>query len=218
MVRPSRNASNARRRDAAAWANAAAMTAARRPDLAPLLRPANADAPDGTVGGEGAGGGQHVRLERGGMREMAMAGRGPGRGRVLNAAGALYRPDAPGAALDGKQGSLGELVQAAFRASNGTGPAIVNASMSERIPAEGGALVGEELRSDLMLSVLEQAIIRPRATVLTMTEQATRVPVLEEGSDASGSVFGGLNFTWTEEGAALASSVASYGLDVLRAR
>jgi HK97 family phage major capsid protein len=152
------------------------------------------------------------------LAEAAMSKAPQPQGPAYSALAALYDRDAPGAPLSGKQGTLGEFVQSIYRAGNKTGPAIVNAAMSERIPAEGGALVGEELRSEIALHALESAIIRPRATVIPMREQASRVPVLEEGSNAAGSVFGGLNFTWTEESAALSSSVASFGLDVLRAK
>ncbi len=171
-------------------------------------------------GGDGQPGNRyrrHIRFEGGHVYELGQvvaSARGLVPPRALET---LYSPHAPGAAVNGTFASLGELVSAVYMASKGLGPAIVNAAMSERIPAEGGALVPEELRSDIMLQCLEQAIIRPRATVLTMRAPSTRVPVLEEGSNASGSVFGGLNFTWTEEAAALAPSVASYGLDVLRA-
>lgn len=147
----------------------------------------------------------------------------PGRGRIRaggqSAVAALWDKTAPGGPLNGRQGTLGEFVQAAWRASNGTGPKIVNAGgLSERVGAEGGFLLGEETRSEIMLHALESAIVRPRATVLRMREPASRVPVLEEGSNTNGSVFGGLNFTWTEEAALLAASSASYGLDVLRAK
>lgn len=233
MVRASRNASNARRSawDRAADTLRAAGAADDDSDDEPKCKTCNGtgrlkhpltgkasikcpscggtgDAPDDDEdGGDGqaAAVARHIGFARGGVR-------------MLNVARTLYDPSAPGAAVKDGYGSLASLVQAAHRASNGTGPAILNASMSERVPAEGGALVGEALRSDLMLQALEYAIIRPRATVIPMRAQAERVPVLEEGSNASGSVFGGLNFTWTEEAAALAPSVASFGLDVLRAK
>jgi HK97 family phage major capsid protein len=148
----------------------------------------------------------------------AMSGLPRAQGRPYSATAALYDRKAPGAALAKQYRNVGELVQALYRAANGTGPKVVNAAMSERVGAEGGFLVGEELRSELMINVLESSIIRPRATVIPMRRPSSRVPVIEEGSDVSGSVFGGLNFTWTEEQAALSASVASYGLDVLRAR
>jgi HK97 family phage major capsid protein len=153
------------------------------------------------------------------MAEGAMARLPKPTGRPWSAHAALFDRKAPGAALARQYRDLGEQVQALYRAASGTGPQITNNTiMSERVGAEGGFLVGEELRSEIMLHTLEQAIIRPRATVIPMREPSSRIPVLEEGSDTSGGVFGGLNFTWTEEQAALSASVASYGLDVLRAR
>jgi HK97 family phage major capsid protein len=139
-------------------------------------------------------------------------------GRPWSATASLFDRTAPAAVLSGQFASLGEHVQAQYRASNGTGTPIKNAAMSERVPSEGGALVGEELRSELMLHTLEEGIIRPRATIVPMRQPSSRIPVLEEGTDGTGNIFGGLAFAWTEEQAALAPSVASYGLDVLRAK
>jgi len=150
--------------------------------------------------------------------ESAMAGQPTTLGHPWSAMSALYDRKAPGAAAAGTYRHLGEQVQALYRAASGTGPRIKAAAMSERIPAEGGALVPEELRSEIMINVLEESIIRPRATVIPMREPSSRVPVIEEGSNVSGSVFGGLNFSWVEEQAALSASVASYGLDALRAK
>jgi HK97 family phage major capsid protein len=139
---------------------------------------------------------------------------------VIKVGRKLFVPTGPIlAALSGKHASLGELVQAAWRAANGTGPAIQNAAgLAERQLSTGGALVPEDLRSELMLQTLESAIIRPRATVIPMRAPYERVPVIEEGSDSSGSIFGGLVFSWTEETAAITPSTANFGADMLEAR
>ncbi len=152
------------------------------------------------------------------MAESAMHRQPKAQGRPFSATASLYDRRAPGAALAGQHRNLGELVQALYREANGTGPKVRNAAMSERVGSEGGFLVAEELRSEIMINVLESSLIRPRATVIPMRQPSSRVPILEEGSNASGSVFGGLNFTWEEEQAALSASTASYALDTLRAK
>jgi HK97 family phage major capsid protein len=135
-----------------------------------------------------------------------------------SARNALYDRRAPGAAQCGLQGSVGELVAALYQAAAGTGPGPVVNAMSERVPAEGGFLVAEDLRSDLMLIELEESVIRPRATVIPMREYREHVPVVEEGSDTSGSVLGGFQFEWTEEGSPIVSSVPGLGRVTLTAK
>lgn len=189
MVRASRNASNALDRRVAEWA-CVALDQVTDKNRREYLR---AQADDAM---------RHVPKQQ---------------GRRWSATASLNDRTAPGASQARQYPSIGAAVQAQYRAGNGTGRPIL-AAMSERVPSEGGFLIGEELRSEIMLTSIEEAIIRPRATVIPMREPSSRVPVIEEGTDSSGSIFGGLNFTWTEEQAALAPSVASYGLDVLRAR
>lgn len=94
---------------------------------------------------------------------------------------------------------------------------IANA-MGERIPAEGGYLVPEALRQQV-LAYMTSAIVRPRAMVLPMSSLRLPVPILDNPSQASGAqALGGLTFSFTEEGAAIASSTPAFGRMVLEAR
>jgi HK97 family phage major capsid protein len=90
-------------------------------------------------------------------------------------------------------------------------------ALSERIPAEGGFLVPEDLRSEILMVALETAVIRPRARVIPMDSLRVPLPAIDDTSHAS-SVFGGVVGYWTEEGAALAASAPSFSRVVLEAK
>lgn len=146
------------------------------------------------------------------MAATAMRGMPRPAGRPWSATAALFDRQAPGAAGAKDHRHLGQLVQALHRQATGTGPQVVNSAMSERVPAEGGFLIGEALRTDLMLLALEQAIIRPRAMVVPMTEYREHIPVAEEGAhSATVGALGGFAMTWVEEGAAPSASTPGLG-------
>lgn len=141
---------------------------------------------------------------------------------------ALYRPDAPGAALDGQPWarSWGAFMRAVldpmdstarqFIANAMTRPA--NAAFSERIPAEGGFLVPEYLRSQV-LAYMTTAIVRPQAMVLPMASLRISVPNLDNPGQADGAqALGGMTFAWAEEAAAITPSVPAFGRSTLEAR
>jgi HK97 family phage major capsid protein len=89
---------------------------------------------------------------------------------------------------------------------------------SEKVPSEGGFLVPEEYRSELMQLSLDGAIVRPRATIIPMGAPRIHIPMLDETSRVS-SVFGGVVVYRTEEGAELTESSASFAsvkLDVTK--
>ena len=136
---------------------------------------------------------------------------GPGTAR-----GALYADSAPGAALDGKDIGWGVLALAAKGDPGAL--AVLRNAMSERVPSQGGLLVPERLRSDMVLASLESAIMRPLATVIPVSSLRTGFPTVDDTTHAGGSVFGGMSWSWTEEGAALTASNAAYGREVLEAK
>lgn len=72
-------------------------------------------------------------------------------------------------------------------------------SFGTNVPADGGFLVPEEFRSDLLLVALETSIIRQRATVIPMGTQRVSIPAVDSTTDAT-SVFGGIVCTWVDEG------------------
>jgi HK97 family phage major capsid protein len=92
-----------------------------------------------------------------------------------------------------------------------------NAAMSERIPAEGGFLVPEVLRSEILMIALEQSVVRPRARVIPMDSLTVPMPLIDDTSHAS-NVYGGVAAYWTAEGATLSATAPSFGRLDLTAR
>lgn len=92
-----------------------------------------------------------------------------------------------------------------------------NASLSERLPAEGGFLVPEVLRSQILMLALEQSVVRPRAQVIPMDSLRVPMPVIDDISHVS-SVYGGVAAYWTAEGATLAATAPTFGRFELEAR
>jgi HK97 family phage major capsid protein len=77
------------------------------------------------------------------------------------------------------------------------------------VPSDGGFLIPESMRSDVMMIALEQSVTRPRATVIPMETLSVTIPGVDSTSNAS-SVFGGIVCYWTEEGASLTESQAKF--------
>ena len=89
---------------------------------------------------------------------------------------------------------------------------------SEKVPSEGGFLVPEEFRSQIMQLSLGDSVVRPRATVIPMGAPRLHIPTIDETSRVS-SVFGGIVVYRTEEGAELTESQAAFAsvkLDVTK--
>jgi HK97 family phage major capsid protein len=90
-------------------------------------------------------------------------------------------------------------------------------SYGSEVPADGGFLIPERLRSDILQVALETAIVRPRAQVIPMDSLRVPIPMIDTTSNVS-SVFGGVVCYWTEEGAQLIESQATFGRVVLDAK
>lgn len=120
---------------------------------------------------------------------------------------AVYRGEEAAA----KRGDTGEVERLRSFKRN-----LANA-LSERIPAEGGFLVPEDLRSEILMVALETAVVRPRARVIPMDSLRVPLPAIDDTSHSS-SVFGGVVGYWTEEGAALTASAPSFSRVVLEAK
>jgi len=100
--------------------------------------------------------------------------------------------------------------------ARGKAAEIMNSFGSE-VPADGGFLIPEHLRSELLSVALETAVVRPRATVIPMDSLRVPIPMIDDTSHVS-SVFGGIQGYWTEEAAALTESQASFGRVTLDAK
>jgi HK97 family phage major capsid protein len=145
----------------------------------------------------------------------------------------LFNPAAMGAVVDDEDysKSLGAFIHAVYLGEylaqkRGDTDAVGNYqsyktrlhnALSERIPAEGGFLVPENLRSEILMVALEHAIVRPRARIIPMDSLRVPLPAIDDTSHSS-SVFGGVVGYWTEEGAALTASAPSFSRVILEAK
>lgn len=77
-------------------------------------------------------------------------------------------------------------------------------------PADGGFLVPETLRSQLLQIALEKSVVRPLATVIPMDSARVPMPIIDSLTN-QGSVFGGMIAYWGEEGVALTDSNPKFG-------
>jgi len=147
-------------------------------------------------------------------------------GTAPSGGGALYNATAPGARVDAAKlfdGSA-DYFQAIWHRATGEDAAAKQArlhrirnDMGVTVPADGGFLVPEVLRSDVLALALETSIVRPRAAIIPMSSLRVPVPAVDESSHVS-SVHGGIVGYWTEEGAAMTESQPSFGRVVLDAK
>jgi HK97 family phage major capsid protein len=93
----------------------------------------------------------------------------------------------------------------------------VQNTYSERIPSEGGFLVPEEFRSDILQLALETALVRPKATVVPMSSLTLSYPCIDDTSHVS-NVYGGITGYWVEEGGTIPESTGTFGEVKLTAR
>jgi HK97 family phage major capsid protein len=127
---------------------------------------------------------------------------------------ALENKRAIGAPLNGKFDDLADFLQTTWHlAPNNKATRekleILN-NYQEKVPSDGGFLVPEEFRAEILRLSLETAIVRPRARVVPMGSATLRFPAIDSTSNVS-SVYGGVVAYWTEEGAELTESQATFG-------
>ncbi len=139
-----------------------------------------------------------------------------------SARGGLYNPQAMGAPLDKEFGNSSDFFKLIWHqtqrdAQQQAQLGRVRNAFSSTVPSEGGFLIPEQLRSELLRVTLENAIVRPRARVIPMESLRVPFPAIDSTSNVS-SVYGGIVAYWTEEGAALTASQASFGRIVLDAK
>jgi HK97 family phage major capsid protein len=144
-------------------------------------------------------------------------------GAAQSARSALYSTTAPGVAADGIFDTVGELFAGVHPKANQYDADLqaklgrLKNATSSTVPSEGGFLIPETMRSDLLMMSLETSIVRPKATVVPMSSLRVPVPAVDDTSHVN-SVFGGVVGFWTEEGAALVESSGSFGRVVLDAK
>lgn len=127
---------------------------------------------------------------------------------------AVHNKRAIGAPLDGKFDDVADFLSTVWHLApsnkvNRDKLEIVNA-YQEKVPSDGGFLVPEEFRAELLRVSLESSIVRSRARVVPMGSATLRFPSIDSTSNVS-SVYGGIVAYWTEEGAELTESQATFG-------
>jgi HK97 family phage major capsid protein len=136
-----------------------------------------------------------------------------------------YNAKAPGAKLDKEYGGdWGKFLSAIWTGSN-TQEAMtarsdikrIQNSFGSTVPSDGGFLIPETLRSELLRVSLETALVRPRARVVPMETLSVPFPMIDSTSNAS-SVYGGIVGYWTEEGGSLTDSSPKFGRINLQAK
>lgn len=135
---------------------------------------------------------------------------------------ATYNPRAMGAQIDDMFENSGEFFATIWHNRRHDEETVqkldrLRNAFSENVPSEGGFLVPETLRSELLRVSLETAIVRPRARVIPMETLRVPFPSIDSTSNVS-SVFGGIVAYWTEEGATLTASNPKFGRIVLEAK
>lgn len=142
--------------------------------------------------------------------------------------GQVYNSKAPGAAVDKEYEGGADFLRTIWHLANSIQDQDalrgkldrvrkVQNSYGSTVPADGGFLIPETLRSELLQVALESSVIRPRARVIPMETLRVPIPSIDSTTNA-GSVFGGIVCYWTEEGAQLVESQASFGRVVLEAK
>jgi HK97 family phage major capsid protein len=134
----------------------------------------------------------------------------------------LYNKNAAGAKHDGKFETLNDMMYAISEHS--TKDAVLSKQLAElkndlssMKPSDGGFLIPENLRAELLTVALEKAIVRSRARVIPMDSLTVPFPTVDSTSNVS-SIFGGVVGYWTEEGATLTESQPRFGRMELRAQ
>lgn len=133
----------------------------------------------------------------------------------------LFNEKAPGAGLNGmfaNKTDFFQLVLSDPRKLQGDNlkKYLELTNYSEKIPSDGGFLVPEEFRSEILSVALESAVVRPRANVVPMAGLKLKYPAIDFTTEV-GEVFGGMQFAWLDEGQEFPESSASFAAIQLNA-
>lgn len=128
-----------------------------------------------------------------------------------------YNPKAPGAKLDAKFASWVDYLTATWDGARTPEAFAAKAEIKQiqnafgsSVPSDGGFLIPEYLRSELLRVPLEQSVVRQRARVVPMETLSVPYPTIDSTSNAS-TVYGGITGYWTEEGGTLTDSSPTFG-------
>jgi len=134
----------------------------------------------------------------------------------------IYNKSALGAEYDSYFNSMAEFLMAVSpRTEKDSGLSnkllTLQNTMSSIKPSDGGFLIPEVLRAEILRVALETAVVRSRARVIPMDSLTVPFPAVDATSNVS-SVYGGVIGYWTEEGATLTASQPRFGRVELRAQ
>ncbi|MDT0377235.1 phage major capsid protein [Streptomyces sp. DSM 42041] len=140
-------------------------------------------------------------------------------------ASAHYNPKAPGAKVDALfPGGTRDFLRATWHGARSSDAMAMQSQIREihnsfgsTVPADGGFLIPEYLRSELLRVALETALVRPMARVIPMETLTVPFPTIDSTSNAS-NVYGGVVAYWTEESGQLTDSSAKFGRIKLEAK
>lgn len=157
------------------------------------------------------------------LRDVQRA-RSAGSGLTNTDKGQRYNAKAPGAKLDKAFANHAEFFQAAWHRNAGL-PNVdelrkkmdqhqkivreIRNAAGSTVPSDGGFLIPEILRSDILQLALEGAVVRPYATVIPMDSLTVPIPAVDETSRVN-NIFGGIQFYWTAEGGAGVDTSAKF--------
>jgi HK97 family phage major capsid protein len=135
-----------------------------------------------------------------------------------------YNPNAPGAKLDAMFPDVRDFMKAIWHGTRSSDAVAAQHQIKEimnsfgsNVPADGGFLIPEYLRSELLRVALEKAVVRPRARVVPMETLTVPFPMIDTTSNAS-NIYGGVTAYWTEEAASLTDSSPTFGRVKLEAK
>lgn len=133
----------------------------------------------------------------------------------------IYNKQAIGAPHDGAFNSAAEFLHTisehGFKNASTSGKLEkLKNDLSSVKPSDGGFLIPEILRAELLRVALERAVVRSRARVIPMDSLTVPFPMVDSTSNVS-SVYGGVTGYWTEEGATLTESQPRFGRVELKA-
>jgi len=135
--------------------------------------------------------------------------------------GTIYNKRAVGARHDGSFESSAEFLHAISEHSHKDSDlsrklGSLKNDLSSIKPSDGGFLIPEILRAELLRVALERAVVRSRCRVIPMDSLTVPFPTVDATSNVS-SVYGGVVGYWTEEGATLTESQPRFGRIELKA-
>lgn len=135
----------------------------------------------------------------------------------------LFNRHALGAQVDSLFASSGEYFNTIWRSNPAKHTAGVQEKLeqlrnfSSDIPSDGGFLIPETLRSELLSVALESAIVRSLARVVPMETLRVPFPAIDSTSNVS-SVYGGISGFWTPEGGKMTGTKPRFGRVTLDAK